>query len=454
MSFIKDKSDLFDNIAVAQTVDVNFPKIKKSSSIPSANSKSKNTIPLMLELQTTLVGTNEISQTLKDFFTDYSKTLEKKVKESIVSNIISSFSCSADFSLPTGNIMQVNIKDLDFFDLMKVNPNTENGRFFYGKPNTDFNSFLYDSIQTGGGSWKGFMNLTVNNNIIDLELTNNYLPKNIKSFITDYTNSFKIIPTETLFTTMVDSLFGAVSRNIDKSFETILEEEKLNKIVDKVLESDPNTDEIIYDDSFFTFTNTENKEIEGLATNRYNGINQSDLVCGLSESVVSDVTFNESFDSVFNSNPVTITNTVSNSIDSLVDESVSDVDDLDRDNVKLNVFIEFLKSLPKILASIIFSPKIIFLFQTVNSLINGGPIDFGNPISLTNSRIEEFVRRGKTFFVDIVRDVYSFIVEFLYGRVKTEILKLVSVLSSTIIKEKLQIYVNILSSLNPLSGLL
>jgi len=178
------------------------------------------------------------------------------------------------------------------------------------------------------------------------------------------------------------------------------------------------------------------------------------LVCGLSQSVVSDVTFNESFDSVFNSNPVTITNTVSNSIDSLVDESVSDVDDLDRDNVKLNVFIEFLKSLPKILTSIIFSPKIIFLFQTVNSLINVGPIDFGNPISLSTSRIEEFVRRGKTFFVGVVRDVYKFIVEFLFGKVKTEILKLVSALSSTIIKEKLQIQANILSSLNPLSGLL
>jgi len=263
MSFIKDKSDLFDNIAVAQTVDVNFPKIKKSSSIPSANSKSKNTIPLMLELQTTLVGTNEISQTLKDFFTDYSKTLEKKVKESIVSNIISSFSCSADFSLPTGNIMQVNVKDLDFFDLMKVNPNTENGKFFYGKSNTDFNSFLYNSIQTGGGNWKGILNLTVNNNIIDLEIPNGCTTitgsnsvgtgstsattattgstsattattgstsattattgcTTIKSFIKDYMNSFKIIATETLFTSMVDSLFGAVSRNIDKSFETIL----------------------------------------------------------------------------------------------------------------------------------------------------------------------------------------------------------------------------------------
>ena len=60
----------------------------------------------------------------------------------------------------------------------------------------------------------------------------------------------------------MDSFFSNITANLDFSLEQLVSEEKTNKLIDKILDTDPCYDEIIFDDSFFTFSNDEVAEFE------------------------------------------------------------------------------------------------------------------------------------------------------------------------------------------------
>lgn len=480
MSFIFEKNDIFTEIAVAQTVDNNFPKIKKESSIPSANSKSKNLLPFIVDLQTALIGSDDMKRFIKNFFIEFLKEVEVKSKDSIVNNL-KLFFCGTDFSLPSGDLLQVNISDLDLFDQMKEDPKSVVGRTIFGDGGaTDFNTFLHSTIQIGSGNYGGLFNIDVvsgnTKSKLKISIDDNYCDPDpitgkckikIKKFISDYFKSTKLIFIPILYAKLMDFLFGSISKLLNKDYEQILEEKKLDKTIDKILDKDE-TDEVIYDDSFFTFSNLENREIENSTTQSYNGVNVGDLVCGVSNNSINLERIVSNIELIRNTNQSRLATQVSNVVSDSLDEAVSGVSDENRNNSFIGLVKELIKGLPKILLKILLGPHVMVIFQTVNSLVNGtktstenttnnafnnipnsGAINFGDPTSFENNRIDEFIRKSKTFLVAVIKDIYSFIVEYLYKFVKDEILKLVAIVATKVIKEQLEIFKGILLASAP-----
>ena len=168
MAFIKDKTDLFGEISATKALFDNFPELNKSvNSYESVKSKSGNLIPLFLDLLQELIGA-VIEEKFKEFIKK-ADNIELKIKDVIIKEVMkkvkkSNFKLS-DIENP---VIETNIKNIDVDGTLKMDPETEIGKFYYGKaapqapalpndpsvqvslePGGDFQKFLFETKQTG-----------------------------------------------------------------------------------------------------------------------------------------------------------------------------------------------------------------------------------------------------------------------------------------------------------------
>jgi hypothetical protein len=112
---------------------------------------------------------------------------------------------------------------------------------------------------------------------------------------------------------------------------------------------------------------------------------------------------------------------------------------------------EIFENLPNIFFGMSIKPDVTMMFQMAESMVNGvsGGLDFATT-SLTESPLDNFIQQLKEAVVCIIKKIYSLIVEFLFDKVKAEILKLAAVLFSKIAKDQLQNYQAILTTIRNL----
>jgi hypothetical protein len=162
MSIVDQKKKIFGNIAAAKTLTEGLPKLKTNSSFPSINNNG-DTITFLCDLIKSLIGYEVLQQTISDTLVYSLKELEQEIKSALKLEIKSIVSCGVNPSLPdfiksTGNGINIKVNQLDFTDLMLIDPTSSVGKVLYNDLTTnlinssDFNTFLYQTIQNDGTS--------------------------------------------------------------------------------------------------------------------------------------------------------------------------------------------------------------------------------------------------------------------------------------------------------------
>ena len=198
--------------------------------------------------------------------------------------------------------------------------------------------------------------------------------------------------------------------------------------MEKVFETDPCVLGSTVDDSFFSFTDSEKKSINDRARNRYQGFNTVDMGCGLAQSSVDVNTLLEVNDDLDNTNPTEINNVIEQTINRLSDVAASDVDDSDKENVKTGFSTNFIKELPKIFTDIIFTPKIMVLYQVTHALFRGSP--------MTTTTSSNFAFDNKVFFTFVTRESMAALLEIVFQQLKREVLRIVADFAIELIAEQ------------------
>ena len=163
MGIIDDKKKVFGQIAAFRTLTEGLPKLNLTSSFPSINNNTSS-LDFLIDLLKSLIGFEEMRDTVVDILTYQLQDIELEVKKSIKSVLKSIVSCGVNPSLPDfiksgGDGINIRIDKVDFLNLMKTNPSGNEGKFVYddyaSKLNSDdFNTFLYYTIQDGNRqSW-------------------------------------------------------------------------------------------------------------------------------------------------------------------------------------------------------------------------------------------------------------------------------------------------------------
>lgn len=458
MPILKDKEKVFGNISALRTLTDDFPQLKINNSFPSINN-SADPQQFLIDLILSLTGFEELRDTLVDILSYASETMEDVVKDVLKVQLKSLTSCGVDPSLPswlqsTGSGIQIQVKKIDFFEILKTDPTTQAGNLMYEDiaaqtGSDDFNTFLYYVIQDEGTqySWQGILTFEFNQgssvpyNTLTIKADQAYDNRTLTDLNNDFIDSLTMFPSTQLITKLIDGLFGSVSFNlsVNKSESQLEMEEKINSVIECITNAD---DDYVIDDTYFEFTNEQLQDIKEVATNRRNGIRQI-KTCGdvdVNMPIEFLTTLKEEFAVVsagtrFEQHEVIRTNlnNMANHVSSFAGDPV------DEYAVQLDFMGLMFKSLIKAYVNAILGPKVISIFLLNYKIVHGFGAEFTNPIDL--------LKQNKVLIQRIINVIRDKIITILLQLVLKYITKLIAANQVEALKEKANAQLAILLSL-------
>lgn len=443
MGVLTQKQKIFGNIAADKALTEGLPQLKLNSSFPSINNGG-NSITFLTDLLKALIGYQELQQTVENILTTHLNEIEREIKNSLKDELKSIVNCGINPSLPswiksTGGGIKFNVNKIDFTNLMFIDPNSEAGNVLYNDrtPNlinsTDFNTFLYQTIQNNGTIENWGHTTTSNdiitfsfkahdvtgvdpNNTITVKAHPSYDNKTLTDFNNNYIDSIKLFNTENILTNLIDTIFGSVSNLANKSLSQLENEAKINTVINKI--TNANTYDVI-NDKYFTFSNTElsNQQLDALQ--RKNGIKTFTTSNPLETSVPfsSIQTMNNTISNA--TNPFEVKTAVSDSLNSIGNDLGSLANNpTDANTIKLNFIQELINNLIKCMVDSILSPKIVAIFLINYKIIYGQDAEFTNSI--------DFLSKNRNLIHSVTKGIAASIIKILTKFALREISKLVA----------------------------
>jgi hypothetical protein len=443
MSILSQKQKVFGNIAAFRTLTEGLPQLKLNSSFPSINNNG-DTVTFLCDLIKALIGYDALQETVIDTLTYSMKDIEREVKNALKIELKSIVSCGVNPSLPTfikssGTGLKFTVNKIDFTGLMLVDPKSDTGKLLYNDITTnlvdssDFNTFLYQTIQNDGAteSWGHittpsdiitvkFKSIDVSqsdpNNTITIKSHPAYDTKSLTELNNDYIESISLFNTEKLLTNIVDMVFGSVSTVLNKPLIQLENEAKINTVINRIVNSD-NRD--IINDKYFDFSNEEKniQELEAIA--RKGGIKDLSTSIPLVTSIPIS-TVSHANDLISNTtNLIDKRSAVSTSINNMGNQITSLVTDkVDHEALKLNFIQEIINNIVKAIVNTILSPKVITIFMVNYKIIYGQNATFSDPV--------DFLKKNKNLVHNITKRINELIVKTLLNIALKKITELVS----------------------------
>lgn len=492
MGFVESKNNIVQQLNLTEVLG-DLPENKLISNIASVRSTSKNLIPFLLDLLSQTCRDKqklpELKQRAKcnliriviEILVDFFPELMVILKEGIVKGIKAALLCPASFKIPNpAPVLDLKPSEFDTTKLTALDPTLFPANLFFGDPDNDLNLFLVNLIQGGvgnTGSWKNIMDFEVidypitngltNTNTVGLRATINssYIGKEYDVFLTDYINSIELFNFKNFVPNLMEEFNGMITNFLDNSDLTVdgnfsgnlkigidqaIAKEKVNKMVEKILDTDPCDQTFKLNDNFFEFTSDELLEIEKNAQNRISGVKLINYGC--EPTLINNNAFLSTLNSFAKNLTVASASTettklvtkefTENIINNVSGEGNTSSPTLDDNGINLfgqfpniNVDVNLNKAisydltlaLPKLSTSVIFTPKITVLFQTSKKLITNTFDDWGDNFV--------FAIANKVFFEYVVRESGAALLKIIYNQLKEEVQKIVAELAIGLIKE-------------------
>ena len=435
---------------------------KKTETLDSFNNTKGKVIEFLTDLLTILVGFQILISTIVDTFTYYLSKIEKEVKKGLKIELKSIVSCGINPSLPTflkstGSGIIIEVNKIDFFDVFKVDPMSTSGKLLYKDVvvplynSSDFNTFLYGVIQDDGvphywnnTSHQPLLSITFNsqgngtrpNNTLTIKATENYNLKKLTDLNNDFIDTLTLFNTQGIINRILDSIYGSISFSINKSKKQLINEAKINTVIEKIMDADNND---IINDSYFTFTNDEIAGHESQATLKQQGIHVLQLSTPTNASIpVSMLTdMNDQLD-VPNLSTIQQKAIISDNLSKMASQTTANnlpnfppipkIPNLptmptmpsvpDNVSIKLSFTTEIFKNFTKTIISSVLSPKVIMIFLINLKIIYGPDAVYIDGV--------DFIKKNQNIFKTLIKGVTTIIVKILLGLALKEIAKIVA----------------------------
>lgn len=505
MGFIEDKNNIVQQINLQEVLG-DLPNNKLISNIASVKSTSFNLIPFLLDLLTIACkdkgnggkgclpsfggsGNSEnngrrkcdILRIVTEILVDFFPILIRIVKEGIIKGIKAGLLCPADFKIPSpAPSVELKPNEFDSGKLTTLDPTLFPASLFFGEPDNDLNVFLANLIQSGvgtTGNWKNIFNFEV----IDYPVTsggiattdlgllvsidNSYVGVEYDVFLKDYMNSIELFNFKNFIPNLMEEVNGTISSfltsgenalnnsSLSYNIERSTDKEKVSKMIEKILDTDPCDVEFTLDDKFFVFNSDELLDIENKAKNRITGTKIFNYSCTPSviKNNLDDLKYFSESNEKINQRPSEVKSIVKSNTNNLIGRMAIKIGSPDeQDSIKKSISLDLALALPKLSTNIIFTPKIMVLFQTTKKLITNTVEGFKDNF--------DFAVANRVFFEFVVRESAAALLEVLFNQAKEEILKIVACIVAVLVKEavnkKLAILKSLTGGFNRLSGII
>jgi hypothetical protein len=436
MSIIDKKKKVFGKIAAARTLTEGLPQFKLTSSMPSINNRG-NSVEFLSDLTKSLVGYDALVKGVVDTLTYSLDKIENELKKAMKQELKSIVNCGVNPSTPSwlkssGTGIVIEVEKLDFLNILKVDPASQAGRLIYSDitpvytNSSDFNTFLYGVIQNDGTTytWQNTYDITFNslgtgnrpNNALTIKLNQAANNLSLNDINTNFIDTTNIVKTENVLNQTMDILYGTISSNVKKSIKQLEREEKLNMVIDKIINNDY---ENVISDDYFVFSNEEVLEQQSIATNRRRGIRYINTSEENEAAVTIDslTQFNQDYSG--STSTEQRKNAITINLNRMANENTENITNpTDNQSVKLNFIQLIINTLTKSIINLMITPKNIFLFIINFNIIYGQNNGFTDSV--------DFIKKNKNLFNVILKKISGLIIALLLSIVLKRISQLVA----------------------------
>ena len=421
LTIIGSYVSLIERINDTETTDL-FPSINNKDDI----------VPYLLDMLKVVIGTEAIKELTGEFLGDFIGDVEPTIKTALKKQFIQANAGQGIQSqfLSTGAGYNIPVKNLDTFKKLKVDPNSDIGDLLYNKTIDNFDSSAYDAILNDGTNIT-FNTLSMNYNAatdnINFKTT---ASGNIGEWVDDYITNTTIINEKEVMSNMMDSIFGTLSSDQEKTENEIYTELQVKKLIEQLTTGD---------DSFVISQNDLDLLLEK-ANELKDGVTYNDLGCGLLEASLS---LSGLTDYVSNISGATDANLIIDNTENVLNDTFLNPDN-DQESNRSTIEDNFFQKLIQIIIQLIInsaltSPEIRSFMGVTSAFINNG-----NPrITSAVDDLSEY----KTLSKCIIKELQAKINEFIFEKIKNYLIELTVPIVKKIIQEKVNQYVGSLKSL-------
>ena len=410
----------------------------------------------------------ETDKLIKRIFVNSLKKIKPEIKQLIIDEAKKALACSGIQGYQFNTTYYIPVKSIDLFGTLEQSTNDRIGKLFYEVSATTFNQFpysmnrqLYDRTQNlnqpytavAGNNYLG----TSQQNLFDITYVESYFdiisqqtkqgsffkvdlkPRSnfpiIDEFLADYYSTIDILDYKTFFTNLVDYVTGAISFGRGDGKLKLSSIQKALFIMQRILGlcSDSNKEISVGGTSKVS-------EIDNIDESFYE-LNEVDL--RIIEQNVSNIKLGViEFEDCDNIKVAMNLEAVLTALDNLnFNEDTSDVNEIndalgiiypvidDDPTFKLSVDEGFFSNFVKALLNTVLSPKTILPIMVVAGMVN-------QPIWEGISNIEDFQKKFKTFFNEVLTKISAIFTKAIFDELKKEIKTLIKLLLGDIVDEK------------------
>lgn len=495
-SLDKKKSDVVKQISELEKSGNTFSsKIKND-----IKSEVKGQLEQLLDLlkQTFPPSENKAIDTVRRVFLEAAQNTKDKVKSILVEEIISTIGCSEEQSYEdkVNQDIYIKVSQIDLFSRLIYSPDDEVAKYYYEKNDTtvgttpySMNRELYSRLQNLGQSYQTQFGSSYvgasGQQLFDIEYVQFYPAVNptnfgdyykitlksqlnntttVSDFLFDYYNSIEVLGIDSMFTELLNMIFGNFSFDLKLSTDKLREQKKFDLIIKRItgICSDPTksidvggtaklNDLDLIDDDFFEISNQELRLIENEINNITNGVVEFESCEGVKLPINSTAMMSSLDQVITENNPSSQIDLIESALDDMSKnpEWSNLVPGIGIDlNIKGDIDFKVITEMAKIIYRSVLSPKTMLGFLIMVKALNN---NLSQTLDNTYDDLTQFMKTFRKFNVNFIRRIYALFVEELFKIIKRDIKKLVEGIISDIVKEaknkQLQMYSSILYAL-------
>jgi hypothetical protein len=384
------KKDLLQKIENLKATNEAFSKIISFDSLSSVS--RENPLDFILDLFILLFGGNKTKSDFIKFLISEIKLLNDDLFKYFKENIVKFYQCKTDTQIPAHffQFKTFKITELDFFGLLKIDPDSPEGKSYYVDYPDNLDKLIYQAINNQGieYNWKSVLVIKYLNQELYVKLDSSLQGKTIYNFVNLYMSNTVLFDNKVVVSDLIDSNFGVLTSKLKNTLANF-SKKNLNNQIELEIILERITDSFNVDDSFFTF---DTEEVNDRAEKRKDGyyefidceVNYVSYDYDLLQSFMTDL-INVS---QYNEEIYTI------NFDYLVNQTSGMVLPSDKQAYTDNLFKLFFKIVIKSITRNILTPKNIlfirlFALMSINANIGA---DF-----------KDFFKEHRKFLIDIIK---------------------------------------------------
>ena len=495
-SLDKKKSDVVKQISELEKSGNTFSsKIKND-----IKSEVKGQLEQLLDLlkQTFPPSENKAIDTVRRVFLEAAQNTKDNVKSILVEEIISTIGCSEEQSYEdkVNQDIYIKVSQIDLFSRLIYSPDDEVAKYYYEKNDTtvgatpySMNRELFSRLQNLGQSYQTQFGSSYigasGQQLFDIEYVQFYPAVNptnfgdyykitlksqlnntttVSDFLFDYYNSIEVLGINSMFTELLNIIFGNFSFDLKLSTDKLREQKKFDLIIKRItgICSDPTksidvggtaklNDLDLIDDDFFEVSNQELRLIENEINNITNGVVEFESCEGVKLPINSNAMMSSLDQVITENNPSSQIDLIESALDDMAKnpEWSNLVPGIGIDlNIKGDIDFKVITEMAKIIYRSVLSPKTMLGFLIMVKALNN---NLSQTLDNAYDDLTQFMKTFRKFNVNFIRRIYALFVEELFKIIKRDIKKLVQGIITDIVKEaknkQLQMYSSILYAL-------